>query len=141
MKTWKKTDHRAPGPERVSIHGALPAPAEAYEIASDGWTIYDERRNTYSNYFFGKVGIESQAEAEAIIARLEGRETPPEPERLVLVINGGQLWTDFGGLEQEVVCSTEEWAEDLAKLTRARIETGSHTIRAAIHAAGFKPCQ
>jgi hypothetical protein len=65
---------------------------------------------------------------------------PEQEQRLVLVTNGTQLWTDFCGLEQEVICPTEEWAEDLAKLTIDRINARTHTKRAALHAAGFKPC-
>lgn len=67
---WKRKDGFAGCPETVSIHGATPQPREAYEIAEKGFSIYDSRNNTYSNYFFGKIGIETKEEGENIIARL-----------------------------------------------------------------------
>lgn len=67
---WQRKPGFSGCPETVSIYGAMPKPREAYEIAEKGFSIYDKRSNTYSNYFFGKVGIASQEEGEAIIARL-----------------------------------------------------------------------
>ena len=74
-QAWtKKASHaNTPGPSGVSIYGALPHPREAYEMTTDGWTIYDAKTNTYSNYFFGKVGIETEQEANETIARLDAR--------------------------------------------------------------------
>jgi len=62
------------GPETVSFYGALPSPREAYEIAEKGFSIYDSRNNTYSNYFFGKIGIETREEGEDIIRRLDAKD-------------------------------------------------------------------
>ncbi len=74
-KFWKlKAGFQSMGcplPETVSIHGALPSPRNAYEVVAKGFTIYNKKENTYSNYFFGKVGIDTREEGEAIIARLE----------------------------------------------------------------------
>lgn len=56
---------------RVSPYGAAPRPLEAYELAQEGFSVYDRKRNTYSNYFFGKVGIATLEEGEAIVARLD----------------------------------------------------------------------
>ena len=67
---WKRKDGFTGCPETVSIYGAMPQPREAYEIAEKGFSIYDSRNNTYSNYFFGKIGIDTQEEGENIIARL-----------------------------------------------------------------------
>lgn len=61
-------------PARVSVYGSLPSPREAYEIKTEGWSIFDSKSNTYSNFFFGKRGIETEEEANAIIERLM---TPP----------------------------------------------------------------
>lgn len=67
-----KPEYSGAGPARVSLFGAAPRPAEAYEIAEEGFSIYDRRNNTYSNYFFGRIGIASREEGEDIIARLDG---------------------------------------------------------------------
>jgi hypothetical protein len=66
---WKKKAGFS-GPEKVSIHGALPSPREAYEIEENGYSIYDSKNNRYSNYFFGKIGIQTEDEANDIIYRL-----------------------------------------------------------------------
>jgi len=63
--------------------------------------------------------------------------SPPE-DRLVLVVNGRQLWTDHAGTEQEVICPTEAWAEDLAKIALAWIGTGLST-QVTLTRLGFKP--
>lgn len=60
--------------------------------------------------------------------------------RLILVINGTQLWTNHGGAEREVLCPTEHWAEDLAKITHAWVATGLG-IETTLTRLGFKPCQ
>lgn len=72
-KVWKrKVGFENLGvPSQVSIHGSLPSPIEAYEMVEKGFTIYDKRNNTYSNYFFGKIGIDTREEAESIVARLK----------------------------------------------------------------------
>lgn len=67
---WAKINPNIPGPARVSIYGALPSPASNYRIVEGGWSIRDNRAGTVSNYFFGKIGIATEAEANAIIARL-----------------------------------------------------------------------
>lgn len=46
---------------------------EAYEIEEKGFSIYDRRNNTTSNYFFGKIGIDTREEAENIISRLTAK--------------------------------------------------------------------
>jgi hypothetical protein len=70
-KVWIKKDSHAhiPGPKRVSIYGALPSPREAYEMREDGWSIYDSRSNTYSNYFKGKI-LKTEEEANTIAQEL-----------------------------------------------------------------------
>ena len=70
---WKRKDGFSGCPARVSIGGALPQPREAYEMAESGFSILDNVRNTRSNYFFGKVGIQTREEGLAIIAKLETR--------------------------------------------------------------------
>lgn len=67
---WKRKAGFSGCPETVSIYGAMPRPKEAYEMVEQGFSIYDARNNTYSNYFFGKIGIDTKEEAENIIARL-----------------------------------------------------------------------
>ena len=67
---WQKKSDTSPGPKRISIYGSLPSNREAYEIAEEGYSIYDRRSGTYSNYFLGKVGIETEDEGEQIIERL-----------------------------------------------------------------------
>lgn len=57
-------------PKTVSLHGSLPTNPDAYEVVERGFSIYDAKRNTYSNYFHGKVGIDTREEGEAIIAAL-----------------------------------------------------------------------
>jgi hypothetical protein len=61
------------GPERVSIYGSLPMPREAYEMVEKGFAIYNLTDNTISNYFFGKIGIDTEEEANQIINRLTNR--------------------------------------------------------------------
>jgi hypothetical protein len=51
----------------------MPQPREAYEIEEKGFSIYDRRNNTTSNYFFGKIGIDTREEAENIISRLTAK--------------------------------------------------------------------
>ena len=70
---WKRKEGFSGCPATVSIHGALPQPREAYEIAEKGFSIYDRKNNTYSNCFFGKIGIETKEEAENIILRLTSK--------------------------------------------------------------------
>lgn len=70
---WKRKEGFSNCPATASIHGAMPQPREAYEIAEKGFTIYDRKNNTYSNYFFGKIGIETKEEAENIIQRLTSK--------------------------------------------------------------------
>lgn len=67
---WKRKEGFSNCPATVSIHGALPQPREAYEMAEKGFTIYDRKNNTFSNYFFGKIGIETKEQAEKIIEKL-----------------------------------------------------------------------
>ena len=67
---WQKKSDTSPGPKRISIYGSPPSNREAYEIAEEGYSIYDRRSGTYSNYFFGKVGIETEGEGEQIVERL-----------------------------------------------------------------------
>jgi hypothetical protein len=69
-KIWQRKPGFTGCPAQVSIHGALPSPREAYEMAEKGYSIYDSRSNTYSNYFFGKIGILTKEEGMAIISRL-----------------------------------------------------------------------
>ncbi len=61
------------GPEYVSAFGALPSPIEAYELITKGFSVYDKKENTYSNYFFCKIGIETEEEGLAIIEKLNAR--------------------------------------------------------------------
>lgn len=69
-----KDDYSGCGlPKTVSIHGALPRPLDAYKIVTKGYSIYDPKENTYSNYFFGKIGIDTVEEAENIIRRLTAK--------------------------------------------------------------------
>ena len=70
---WKRKDGFSNCPATVSMHGALPQPREAYEMAEKGFTIYDRKNNTCSNYFFGKIGIDTREEAENIIQRLTSK--------------------------------------------------------------------
>jgi len=58
---WKRKEGFSGCPETVSIHGALPQPREAYEIAEKGFSIYDRKNNTFSNY---SAGYASFSEAE-----------------------------------------------------------------------------
>lgn len=67
---WKRKPGFSGCPQTVSIHGAMPRPRNAYEIEEKGFSIYDRRNNTISNYFFGKIGIDTMEEAENIISRL-----------------------------------------------------------------------
>jgi hypothetical protein len=60
-------------PEKVSIYGAPPRPFTAYELVNKGYSIFDKKNNTYSNYFFGKIGIDSEQEAQDIISRLTAK--------------------------------------------------------------------
>jgi hypothetical protein len=69
-KFWQRKPGFTGIPENVSLYGALPRPVDAYEMVEKGWSIYDSRNNTYSNYFFGKIGIETLEEANNIILRL-----------------------------------------------------------------------
>lgn len=69
-KFWQRKPGFTGIPETVSLYGALPRPADAYEMVEKGFSIYDKRNNTYSNYFFGKIGIETEEEANNIIRRL-----------------------------------------------------------------------
>jgi len=71
---WKRKEGFTGCPERVSFYGALPMPKEAYELAEKGFSIYDSRNNTLSNYFFGKVGIATKEEGEQIIQKLLAKE-------------------------------------------------------------------
>ncbi len=65
-----KPDYRGLGlPARVSIYGAAPRPAEAYEMVTDGYVIRDNKSNTVSNYFYGKR-IHTLDEAQATLAKL-----------------------------------------------------------------------
>ena len=70
---WKRKEGFSNCPATVSMHGALPQPREAYEIAEKGFSIYDRKNNTYSNYFFGKIGIDTREEAENIIQCLTSK--------------------------------------------------------------------
>ena len=70
---WKRKPGFSGCPETVSIYGAMPQPREAYEIEEKGFSIYDRRNNTTSNYFFGKIGIDTREEAENIISRLTAK--------------------------------------------------------------------
>lgn len=70
----RKIFQRKPGfsgcPEFVSPFGALPQPLEAYELVEKGFSIYDSKENSYHNYFFGKIGIETREEGAEIIRKL-----------------------------------------------------------------------
>ena len=70
LKIWKRKPGFTGCPERVSIHGSLPSPMAAYEMVEDGYTIFDPHSNTYSNYYFGKIGIKTEAEGLAIAEKL-----------------------------------------------------------------------
>ena len=72
-KVWKLKDGFSGLPQYVSIHGALPTNPKAYEMVEKGYSIYDSKNNTYSNYFFGKIGIDTREEAENIILKLTVR--------------------------------------------------------------------
>lgn len=63
----------------------------------------------------------------------------PEPEQLTLVVNGEQVWTNYGGKEQQAICPTETWAEDLAKIALAWIDSGLD-VQTTLNRLGFKPC-
>lgn len=68
---WRLKDGVKGLPARVSFYGALPSPREAYELVhKPSIEINDGGRITYSNYFYGKIGFETFAEAEATAARL-----------------------------------------------------------------------
>jgi hypothetical protein len=69
-KFWQRKPGFTGIPEKVSLYGALPRPVDAYELVESGYSIYDSRNNTVSNYFFGKIGIETLEEANNIIQRL-----------------------------------------------------------------------
>ena len=69
-KIWQRKPGFTGCPAQVSIYGSLPSPREAYEIVENGYSVYDVRNNTYSNYFFGKMGIETEVEGLAIIEKL-----------------------------------------------------------------------
>lgn len=60
-------------PKTVSLYGSLPSVPSAYEVVESGFSILDNRNGTSSNYFFGKVGIETEAEAKEIIQKLLNR--------------------------------------------------------------------
>ena len=70
-KVWKRKEGFLGCPEYVSVHGAMPNPINAYEMIEKGYSIYDSRNNTYSNYFFGKIGIDTVEEGTEIINRLK----------------------------------------------------------------------
>lgn len=70
---WKRKEGFSECPETVSFYGAMPKPKEAYEMVEKGFSIYDTRNNTCSNYFFGKIGIDTKEEAEEIIKKLLAR--------------------------------------------------------------------
>ena len=78
---WQKKSDAIPGPKQISLYGSLPPNREAYEIVEKGYSIYDRRSGTHSNYFFGKVGIETQAEGEQIVERLLNVKAKPAPTR------------------------------------------------------------
>jgi len=67
---WKRKDGVTGCPPRVSIYGSLPSPRESYEMAQEGYSVYDRKSNTYSNYFFGKIGIETEEEGLEIVTKL-----------------------------------------------------------------------
>ena len=68
-KFWKKKGGFS-GPDTVSFYGAMPNPREAYYLVERGYSIYNTKNNTYSNYFFGKIGIDTLEEANKIIEKL-----------------------------------------------------------------------
>lgn len=72
-RIWKRQPGFTGCPEQVSVHGALPQPIQAYKMEEHGFSIYDSRNNTYSNSFFGKIGIKTLKEGEEIIKKLQSK--------------------------------------------------------------------